>query len=389
MTGKNSRKTSKRRASSRERAGGRGRVRQVLITGYPGFLGKRLVAQLLADEPQSHFYLLVQEKFLEDARKYVKNLRRRNLERVRLLSGDIADMHLGLAAAEVKEISARVTDIYHLAAISYLRVPEAVIWRVNVEGTSNVLDLAGECRRLRRFNHMSSCYVSGNRKGVVMEEELDEGQSFRNPYERTKFEAEKLVRRAAASLPVSIYRPAIVVGDSRTGEIGRFDGPYYLGMLLASSPVAVPLPLPGRGEAPVNMVPVDYVTTATCALSRDRQAEGLTFHLVDPNPLSARRIYHLLAQRTGRKTSRLRVSVGLAKAILKIPGLEKVSRAHRQALDYLDTMTFYNHQNSDRLLLSRGITCPAFDSYLDRLIEYVKGTVAARRQREDDTDPLA
>ena len=82
-------------------------------------------------------------------------------------------------------------------------------------------------------------------------------------------------------------------------------------------------------------------------------------------------------------------SVGLAKAILKIPGLEKVSRAHRQAMDYLDTMTFYNHQNSDRLLLPRGITCPSFDSYLDRLIEYVKATVAARRRREDDSDPLA
>jgi thioester reductase-like protein len=285
----------------------------------------------------------------------------------------------------------KVTDIYHLAAISYLGVPDREMWRVNVQGTLNMLEVAEEALHLKRFNHVSTCYVSGNREGVITEDELNEGQTFRNKYESTKFESEKRVRIAMDRLPISIYRPSIVVGDSKTGQISRFDGPYYLGTLLAASPVSMPLPLPGKGVAPLNMVPVDYVIESLYFLSLHPKAANLTFHLVDPNPLSARKVYELVASRAGRKPPpRLRLSAGLAKTILKIPGLEKVSRAHRQAIDYVSVMAIYNNTNTEMLLRGSGIACPPFESYVDNLMAYVRSTYKARKQAQElAEDPLA
>ena len=198
------------------------------------------------------------------------------------------------------------------------------------------------------------------------------------------------VRKAKERLPISVYRPSIVVGDSKTGEISRFDGPYFMGLLLASSPVSVPLPLPGKGIGPLNMVPVDYVVDAIYHLSLHPRAEGRTFHLVDPNPLSARKVYELIAARAGRKPPRISVSAGLAKTLLRIPGLEKVSRAHRQAIDYVNTLAIYNNDNTEKLLWGSPIVCPPFESYLDNLMEYVRATNKARKQKEDlADDPLA
>jgi thioester reductase-like protein len=388
-------KTSKTRSKTRSRSRPRSRPgavqnRQILVTGYPGFIGKELVRKLIKAEPDSTFYLLVQSKFVDDAKKYIRSFRRQKLDKVNILSGDIASMHLGLSAGELKHVARSVTDIYHLAAISYLRVSDKLMWNVNVKGTQNLLEVADQARNLHRFNHVSTCYVSGNRQGVITEDELDQGQSFRNAYESTKFEAEMRVLKALERLPVSIYRPSIVVGDSKTGEIQRFDGPYFMGLLLASSPVSVPLPLPGKGIGPLNMVPVDYVVDAIYHLSLHPQAVGKTFHLVDPNPLSARKVYELIAARAGRKPPRLSVSAGLAKTLLKIPGLEKISRAHRQAIDYVNTLAIYNNDNTEKLLWGSPIVCPPFESYLDNLMEYVRATYKARKQKEElADDPLA
>src|SRR5262249_18746385 len=145
--------------------------------------------------------------------------------------------------------------------------------------------------------HWSTAAVSGKRKGVILEEELDEGQSFRNVYEATKFEAEKLARSAARRMPVTVLRPGIIVGDSSTGEIGRLDGPYCLMLFIVQGPLDVGLPLPGRGAAPMHLVPIDFVVDAAAALARDERAAGGTYHLTDPNPFAARQIYDLVAER--------------------------------------------------------------------------------------------
>ncbi len=126
--------------------------RRVLVTGYPGFIGKCLVRKLLKAEPDSEFYLLVQEKFLDDAHKYIRGIRRQHREKIHLLKGDIAETDLGLAADELQRIRRKVTDIYHLAAVSYLGITKARMWRVNVQGTLNMLALANEVEHLKRFN---------------------------------------------------------------------------------------------------------------------------------------------------------------------------------------------------------------------------------------------
>ncbi|MDY7224768.1 SDR family oxidoreductase [Hyalangium rubrum] len=355
------------------------------ITGYPGFIGKRLVEHIAREDPQGHIYALVQPKMLKEAQKHSARVKGAKLE---LLTGDVVDMHLGLSGEEYQQLCERVTDVFHLAAISHLSAPKETAWRVNVDGTRNMLELARDCTRLRRFNYFSSCYVSGDRVGVIAEDELDRGQGFRNPYEETKYQAEKIVQRAGASMPVTIYRPCSVVGDSRTGEIDRFEGPYYLGILLVTSPMGVPLPLPGNGVAPLNVVPVDYLVAAVWSLSRDPRGAGRTFHLVDPNPMSARRVYELIAEKANRKLPRFNLSARAADVMLRLPVLEKLARPQRAAISYVNHLAIYNCYNTLELLDGTGIRCPPLSSYLDQLVAYVREQYRKRRESTEVEDPL-
>lgn len=362
--------------------------RTFFLTGYPGFIGKRLAAELVKSHPDARLYLLVQPKFFKDAKKYVRGLPGGG-KSVEICQGDIVDMHLGLSSAEYNQLCDEVTDIFHLAAISYLGVPPPTAHKVNVEGTRNVLELAHDARHLRRFHHFSTAYVSGDRVGVIAEDELDLGQHFRNAYEETKFQAERLVRRASdRDLDVVIYRPSIVVGDSKTGEIDRFDGPYYMGILLVTSPLAVPLPLPGNGVAPLNVVPVDFITRAVVQIADDPRASGRTFHLVDPNPMSSRRVYELIAEKANKKLPKLTVPHRAADVLMRLPGVEKLVRPQRAAIGYVNHLAIYNCRNTLELLDGTGIRCPPLTSYLDTLVAYVKRFYKDRQDDRAVEDPL-
>lgn len=360
------------------------------ITGYPGFIARRLVPALFEREPESRFYLLVQPRFEDKAREEVARLGDGAADRVTLFSGDVVDMHLGLSSAEYRTLVHEVTDVFHLAALYHHGADPRQMEQVNVEGTRNVLELAADMRHLRRFNHMSSAFVSGDRVGVIEEDELDVGQGFRSPYEKTKFEAEKLVQAASDALPVSIYRPSIVVGDSRTGEIERFDGPYYLAILLVTSPLAVPLPLPGSAVAPLNVVPVDFLVNSLLTIARDDRGIGRTFHLVDPNPMAARKVYEAIAGRTGRKLPPIRLSYRLADKLLQIPVLERLVREERAAIASVNHLAIYTSPNTQELLDGTGIRCPRLTTYIDRLIAYVKDYYRRRSEpvEGEPEDPL-
>ncbi|RKG92603.1 NAD-dependent epimerase/dehydratase family protein [Corallococcus terminator] len=355
------------------------------ITGYPGFIGKRLVEHIAREDPKGHIYALVQPKAFKEAQATAAKVQGAKVE---LLTGDAVDMHLGLSGEEYQRLCERVTDIFHLAAVSQLGVPKETAWRVNVDGTRNLLELARDCENLSRFSHFSTCYVSGDRVGVIAEDELDRGQSFRNAYEETKFQAERLVQRAAATLPVTIFRPSSVVGDSRTGEIDRFEGPYYLGILLVTSPLVVPLPLPGNGVAPLNVVPVDFVVEAVWRLARDERAKGRTFHLVDPNPMSARRVYELIAEKSHKKLPRFNLSARAADVMLRLPLLEKLARPQRAAISYVNHLAIYNCHNTLELLDGTGVRCPPLSTYLDQLVAYVRDQYKQRREGAEVDDPL-
>jgi thioester reductase-like protein len=352
----------------------------VQVTGWPTYTAARLMAKILAADSETRLVVLAREKFARGAEEMVAG----HAGRARVVVGDVCDMDLGLAGSEVRALAAEVTSIHHLAGVYYLGVEREAAQRVNVDGTRGVIELAGECTKLRRLSHWSTASVSGRRRGVILEEELDEGQSFRNFYEETKFEAEKLARAAARRLPVTIFRPGVIVGDSRTGEIDKFDGPYSLMLLILQGPLDVALPLPGRGAAPMHLVPIDFVVDAAHALSLDERAAGGTFHLTDPCPFAARQVYELVAERAQKKRPRGFIPTGLARAVMRTPGLERLARAPLAFLESFDHLAFYNCRRTLALLKGTGIECPPFDSYVDNLIRYVREVHAARRKKIED-----
>lgn len=360
-----------------------------LVTGFPGFIGKRLVRRLAGDlRGADRLFLLVQAKNARAAREALAEI---ETERVEVVEGDLEQMHLGLSGAEFKALASEVTDVWHLAARSHLGTDRAEMRRVNVDGTRSVLDLALSAKKLRRLSHFSTAYVCGDRVGVILEDELAMGQRFHNPYEETKFQAELLVRRAQAEIPATVFRPSIVVGDSRTGEIDRFEGPYALAILLVASPLAVPLPLPGDAVAPLNVVPVDFVVEAARAIAENPAGAGRTVHLVDPSPLSARRVYEMIAERAGKKLPPVSLPTRVFEALFQLPLLERLSREHRPAIEYVNHLAIYNCRNLLELLDGTGIHCPPITSYLDRLIEFVQASFARRREQEleaEADDPL-
>lgn len=345
-------------------------MRHAFVTGFPGFIAKHLLKKLLAADEGLTVTALIEGSQLEAAERALTNAGARS--RVKLLAGDVTAMDVGLSGAEFKSLADTVTEIHHLAAVHTLSVDKKTAERVNVHGTGNMLALADAAKKLERFTHFSSAYVSGDRTGVVMEDELEEGQSFKNAYEATKYQAEVLVQRARARIPTTVIRPSAVVGDSRTGEIDRLGSVYHLAMMLIASPVSVPMPLRGEGTAPLNMVPVDYVVDAVAAILSRPDTIGRTFHVVDPNPLPARRVYDLIGERAGKPSRTKTMSPKLTKALLKIPGLDRVAPVQSEAIDYLNHLAFYNSANTNEVLLDSGLTCPPFPSYLDSLMRYVR-----------------
>jgi len=336
----------------------------LLVTGFPRLLARRVAEALARRGPA---ILLAQEQDEEQAADFAATL-----PQARVLTGDVASMHLGLSTVEYRDLSSECTEIVHAAEWSNVGADKSTLERVNIEGTRTVLEFAQDCRKLRRLTHFSTVFVSGDRVGVIAEDELSAGQTFRNFYEQSKFEAELLVRRAMGQIPCTVLRPAFIVGDSRTGEIDRFDGPYTVAALLLSTRLQVPLPLPGDGVAPLNVVPIDFVAAAAAAIHHDPRAVGRTFQIVDPNPSSSRRVYERVAEREGKKLPRLSLGYKLTDRLLKLPGLEKLTREQRMAFATVNHLSFYSSRSTLEILDGTGISCPPIESYLDRLIEYAR-----------------
>jgi len=366
-------------------------VDSTLVTGFPSYTAKRMVLKLLEADSKAQVFMLVRDKNSTDAEEFLASMSPSVRKRVASMIGDVASMDLGLSGKEYRTLASDLTNIHHMAAHLHLGARKEVVQQVNVGGTRGVLELALECRRLRRFNFWSTVHVSGDREGVIMEDELVCGQRFNNHYEHSKYAAEKIVRSMSRRVPSTIYRPGIIVGDSRTGMIDRFDGPYHLMVLIADSPVDVHLPLPGKGNAPLHLVPIDFVIDAAHALSLMDDTVSKTFHLVDPCPLSATSIYQLVAERAHRKPPRGVIPVGLARTLLRLPGLSRLGGSNmRSFLEGFERDVYYNCRNTLEALRGSDVWCPAFETYVDNLVRYVKDVRAARRRRLDDdiSDPL-
>jgi thioester reductase-like protein len=299
-------------------------------------------------------------------------------------------MDLGLSSAEYRALSRDLTWIHHLAGIYFMGTDDDTAHRVNVVGTRTVIDLARDASRLESVVHWSTAMVSGDRKGTCYEEDLEAGQKFHNAYERTKYEAERLVRAAMRQLPITVVRPSIIVGDSQTGEIDKLDGPYYLMVVIATNASGVRLPLLGRGDAPLHLVPIDYVVEAAWHVARGEAAAGKTFHLVDPAPLSARAVFEAVADHAHTEKPRGHIPRPLARAVLRTPGLSRLGRGPLAFVDVLHHAVHYDQTNTAHALAGTGVRCPALAEYLPALVRFVLDVTreALPEPTDEVSDPL-
>lgn len=360
------------------------RMRYV-VTGGTGFIGRRVVSQLLARGEDAEVWVLVR-------RESLAHFERLALEwgcQAKALVGDLTATNLGLTDEAVAELGS-VDHVVHCAAIYDITADETSQRAANVEGTRAVIDLA---RRLdATLHHVSSIAVAGTYHGEFTEDDFDVGQDLPTPYHQTKFEAEMLVR-SAPGLRYRVYRPAVVVGDSRTGEMDKIDGPYYFfGVLakLAVLPRFTPMVLPDTGRT--NIVPVDYVVDALVELMHADGRDGQTFHLTSPKTIGLRGIYRGVAEAAGLPPLRGSVPGAAATPFLRVTGRAKIVRNMAatqlgipgEILDVVDLAPTFTCANTAEALSDSGVTVPEFRSYAPRLWRYWAEHLDPDRARRDD-----
>lgn len=363
----------------------------VLLTGFPDFVAERIGRRALAAWPGAR--LLVLQRDHEDALEaFRQSLPVQDRSRVVGLAGHVCHMDLGLTSKAYAQLRERVRLILHVASSYHADGPGYGLRRVNLQGSREVVELAGQCAALERLVHVSTVRVSGCRRGVVLEEELEAGQRFHSPYEQTRYEAERLIRRAGRTLPVTVVRPGIVVGDSTSGELRPYEGPWDLLERFLFAPRGQPVLLPGSGDAPVHLVPVDFVAQAAVFLATAPDALGQTFHLVDPSPLSARKVFELVARKARRRPAQRGVPRLLSQVLRAHPRVARLNPFQVAPPEVFDQMVFYNAQRAMQVLDAGGIRCPPLTGYLDRLVRYAQQTHARRGPGGPEDlpeDPLA
>jgi thioester reductase-like protein/short-subunit dehydrogenase involved in D-alanine esterification of teichoic acids len=358
-----------------------------VVTGGTGFIGRRVVSRLLDARPDAEVWLLVRRQSLGR----FEQLAGQWGEHAKPLVGDLIEPDLGLTDEAIAELG-DVEHVVHCAAIYDITAAEPEQRAANVDGTRAVIELA--CRLDATLHHVSSIAVAGDFHGEYTESDFDVGQRLPTPYHQTKFEAELLVR-STPGLRYRIYRPAVVVGDSRTGEMDKVDGPYYFfGVLakLAVLPRLTPIMLPDTGRT--NIVPVDYVADAVVALLHTDGRDGQTFHLTAPKTIGLRGIYRGVAAAAGLPPLRGSLPRSVATPLLKVRGRPKVWRnmvatqlgIPGEVLDVVDLAPTFTSEQTQNALRGTGIAVPEFGSYAPALWRYWAEHLDPDRARRDDPD---
>lgn len=345
----------------------------VFLTGFPGFIGERLVQRLA--RPDTQFYLLVQPLFVERASAAIERISEATgtpLENFALVEGDVTQQDLGIAEEDLGAVRNETTSVFHLAAAYDLAVSKEMAFRVNFDGTKNVNDFCRSLPNLRRYNYISTCYVAGKRKGRILENELVHDAGFRNFYEETKYLAEAEVEKLKADIPVTIFRPSVVVGDSTTGETVKYDGIYYLIHYLRKAPGLLRFINVGNRDVRLNLVPVDFVVDAIAALSTDEGATGKTLAIADPDPLTTAELFDVIAEKLSRKRSLIVPPPALVEQTLMLPFSPPITGLPHYGVPYFFLAQTYDTTEADELLPAHGIRCPSFRDYAGNLIDFVE-----------------
>lgn len=357
---------------------------QYFVTGATGFIGKRLVKALLARRGTTVRFLVRpgSEGKLGALYEYWGVSKQRAVP----VGGDLTAKKLGVAAEEIKAMKGQIDGVYHLAAVYDLSADEESQVKVNIEGTRNLCDFA-KAVDAKHVHHVSSIASAGLYEGVFREDMFEEAEGLDHPYFMTKHESEKIVR-TECKVPWTVYRPAMVVGDSQTGEMDKIDGPYYFFKLIQRMRQILPpwFPSIGLEGGRVNIVPVDYVVAALDHISHSKHAiKGKCFHLVDPVGYRVGDVLDIFSKAAHAPKMNVFVNAALLgfiprsvkKGLMAVAPVRRVKNAVMKDLGLPeDMLTFVNYptrfdaREAQALLKGSGIECPNLRDYAWRLWDY-------------------
>jgi NAD(P)-dependent dehydrogenase (short-subunit alcohol dehydrogenase family) len=353
------------------------------LTGATGFIGRNLVERLLRRE--GTVFALVRA----GSRGRLEELRTAwgaDGARVVPIAGDLSQPGLGVSEEDLLTLRGSVDHLFHLAAIYDMAADAEAQEVANVEGTRHAVELAGTIE-VGCFHQVSSIAAAGLYKGVWREDMFEEAENLdTHPYFRTKHESERVVREEC-SRPWRVYRPGIVVGDSRTGEADKVDGPYYFFKLLQRARRVLPgwLPAIGVEGGEINIVPVDFVADAIDHIAHEPDLDGRAFHLTDPNPKTAGEAIDLFAKAADAPQSALRLDSGMTDPVTSLvrsglrlfPPAKRAAKAALNQLDippavlnYVNYPTSFDSTEAQAALAGSGIEVPPLESYAPRVWDY-------------------
>ncbi|KFN45279.1 SDR family oxidoreductase [Arenimonas composti] len=353
------------------------------VTGATGFIGRFLVANLL-DKRKGQVYVLVR-KGSEAKLEAIAAKMGWDRKRIVPVHGDLGKPKLGIGAAQMKTLTGKVKHFFHLAAIYDLTADAATQQLANIDGTRHAIEAAA-AMKAGCFHHTSSIAAAGLYPGVFREDMFEEAEGLKDPYLRTKHESEGIVRKEC-KVPFRIYRPSMVIGHSKTGEMDKTDGPYFLFTLIKKMRKALPqwMPTLGIEGGRINCVPVDFVADAMDHIAHKRGLDGQTFHLVDPQPMRFGELMNTFCRAAHAPEMTMRIDARMLAvvppavrgAVANLPPVKRFTnmvlrdlKLPPQTLSFITYPTRFDTRNAERALKGSKIALPDLETYAWRVWDY-------------------
>jgi NAD(P)-dependent dehydrogenase (short-subunit alcohol dehydrogenase family) len=353
------------------------------VTGATGFIGKRLVKKLLARKGSVVHFLMREESRdkIPALLEYWGTTKNRAIP----VFGDLRSPKLGVSKEDTKAMAKNIDHFFHLAAIYDMKADAESQMEVNIEGTCNTVAFANAISA-GCLHHVSSIAAAGLFEGIFREDMFDEAENLDHPYFASKHESEKIVRKESR-VPFRVYRPGLVVGDSKTGEMDKIDGPYYFFKLIQRIRQMLPpwMPTIGIEGGRINIVPVDYVVNAMDHIAHLPKLDGKCFHLTDPEPMRVGDVLNTFARAAHAPTMSLRINAALfgfipksiKKGMMSLTPVRRVRNAIMKDLglpedimQFVNYPTRFDNRDTAAALKGTGIVCPCLEDYADRIWDY-------------------